>query len=186
MVTDLDIVLLSKWTHLERVRGLSEETHPGAVTQHWRQVARLLRQAGIAGGQGASSCSGLGDHWKELDPEILGQGGRTTFRLLGISWRVFTLVKYPLQHYPYEALVISRFTIKFFQSPGLWVLPPPYPLSVPMAFKFVCLWPNHMCDSGHTCTMCTDLNKIKLYHMKLTLPTHNDLCYFLFCSISFL
>lgn len=68
-----------------RVRGLSEETHPGAVTQHWRQVARILRQVGIAGGQGAGSCSGLGDHWKELDPEILGQGGRTTFRLLGIS-----------------------------------------------------------------------------------------------------
>ena len=41
---------------------MSEETQRRTMTQHRRQVARILRQVGITGGQGAMSCSGLEDH----------------------------------------------------------------------------------------------------------------------------
>ena len=50
-----------------RVRSMSEETQPRTMTQHRRQVARILRQVGITGGQEATSCSGLEDHWKDLE-----------------------------------------------------------------------------------------------------------------------
>ena len=46
---------------------MSEETQPRTMNQHWRQVARILRQVGITGGQGATSFSGLEDHWKDLE-----------------------------------------------------------------------------------------------------------------------
>ena len=46
---------------------MSKETQPRTMIQHQRQVAQILRQVGITGGQEATSHSGLEDHWKDLE-----------------------------------------------------------------------------------------------------------------------
>ena len=75
----------------------------------------------------------------------LGQGGKTTFRLMGISWRVFTLVNYPsLQHYPLGSIDDFKIHNKIL----LITWPLSFSTSSPTVrtsgFKFVCLWPNHV------------------------------------------